>query len=200
MKTVSLVLLCTGLACGGSSAPARTPAPLASIAVTPSTASVAAGATVAFSAAGKDAYGGDVALPAPAWSSSDTTVATVDAASGVATGVKAGGPVTITASAGGKSGTAKLTVGAASSTVTIDWGFGAETAVVSTTVHAGAQVQWHNTDATHSIVPDASPPPSGAGPSGAGTTFGAQTITAAPGTYTYHCGIHPSMHGQLIVQ
>jgi hypothetical protein len=43
------------------------------------------------------------------WSSSDTTVATVDPNTGLATCVSAGGPVVITASSGAKQGTARLT-------------------------------------------------------------------------------------------
>jgi len=46
------------------------------------------------------------------WSSSDTTVATVDPNTGLATCVSAGGPVVITASSGAKQGTAQLTCSA----------------------------------------------------------------------------------------
>jgi hypothetical protein len=42
------------------------------------------------------------------WSSSDTSVASIDATTGVATCLKAGGPLTITASRDGKTGTADL--------------------------------------------------------------------------------------------
>ena len=199
-RALGLFLVLPALACGGSSSSSPGGGTLTTIAVEPSSPTLAPGASLTFSALGKGYAGGDVALSGVTWSSSDATIATIGATSGVATGVKAGGPVTITAAAGSKTGTAKLTVAAATSSVTIDWGFAAETTTVSTTVTSGTQVQWHNTDGTHSIVPDSAPPPSSAGPAGSGATFGTQAITAAPGTYTYHCGIHPSMHGQLVVQ
>ena len=50
------------------------------------------------------------------WSSSDTTVATVDANTGLATCVSVGGPVVITASSNAKQGTAELTCSSSVST------------------------------------------------------------------------------------
>jgi len=111
-----IILISLAAACGGSSAPA----PVASVSVTPPVASVAAGATVSFSATLKDAHG-NVTSGAVTWTSSDATIATVSAA-GVATGVKAGGPITITAAVGSVQGSAQLTVTAAVSlfNLTID--------------------------------------------------------------------------------
>lgn len=67
------------------------------------------------------------------------------------------------------------------------------------TVSPGQTVTVTNTDATdHTVTADP-----GAGtfdvpaPAGKTVTFTAPTT---PGTYTYHCAIHPQMHGKLIVK
>ncbi len=81
---------------------------VATVVVTPSSASIAVGATQQFSAQGYDAGGNPVSTTFT-WSSSNTTVATVSS-SGLAAG-KVAGSATITAtSANGKTGTAALTV------------------------------------------------------------------------------------------
>src|SRR5262249_11428343 len=73
------------------------PGPPATVTVAPSSTSVTKGLTPAYTASATDAHGTATATTYT-WSSSDNSVATVDAA-GVATGVSAGGPVTITATA-----------------------------------------------------------------------------------------------------
>jgi plastocyanin len=64
------------------------------------------------------------------------------------------------------------------------------------TVAAGTAITWTNEDpAPHSIISDrliASPT------FGPGKTF--EFVFTQPGTYEYHCGIHPSMKGTVIVQ
>ena len=103
--------------CGGDIAGG----PVATVAVTPNPGSVAAGATRAFSATPKDASGTTVTSTI-AWSSSDPTRATIDAATGVATGV-ALGTTTITATAAnGVTGTAVLTVASAGDIATVSVG------------------------------------------------------------------------------
>ena len=85
------------------------PAPLVSIAVTPSTASIAPGSTQQFTAKGTYADGSTQDLTSTAtWQSSNSAIATITAA-GLATGV-APGTVTISATSGSVSGTASLTV------------------------------------------------------------------------------------------
>jgi plastocyanin len=170
---------------------------LASVAVSPTTATIAVSGTEPFTAQPRDSGGTPISgLGAAKWQSSDTTVATIDAASGVATGVKNGGPITITATISGTPGAAQLTV--APPTVTVNWGFAAETTTVTTDIAAGTSVIWHDTDGFHSIQPDSSPPPTGVGPVNAGQNMGPQTFNT-PGTYNYHCGVHPSMHGTITV-
>jgi len=67
------------------------------------------------------------------------------------------------------------------------------------TVPAGTTVTWTNLDgATHQIGSDAGAPvafSSGSLPTGATYQF---TFTA-PGTYAYHCIIHPSMKATVVV-
>ena len=69
----------------------------------------------------------------------------------------------------------------------------------SLTVKSGAVVKWTNQDgASHTIVSDTGSPvafSSDSLASGASYSF---TFTQ-PGTYTYHCSVHPSMKGTIIV-
>lgn len=83
-------------------------APVASVGVTPSTASVAAGSTVTLSANVRDASGATLSGRTVAWSSSSPQTATVSS-TGVVSGVSPG-TATITATSEGKSGTAVITV------------------------------------------------------------------------------------------
>ncbi|WP_241646878.1 phage tail tube protein [Rosenbergiella metrosideri] len=89
----------------------RNPAAVAvtGVTVTPTTASVAVGATTTLSAAVTPTTATDKTVT---WSSSDTTKATVNASTGVVTGVAAG-QVTITAKAGNVTATSTVTVTAA---------------------------------------------------------------------------------------
>lgn len=80
----------------------------AQVVVTPASDSVNVGETKQFTASCTDLHGNAVSCPATTWSSSDPSVATVDA-TGLATGVDAG-TVTITASIGYAQGTATLKV------------------------------------------------------------------------------------------
>jgi len=70
----------------------------------------------------------------------------------------------------------------------------------SLTVKTGTVVTWLNQDgAPHTIVSDTGSPATFSSDSlstGASYKF---TFTQ-PGTYTYHCSIHPSMKGTIIVQ
>lgn len=70
----------------------------------------------------------------------------------------------------------------------------------SLTVKAGTTVTWTNQDSVPHIVASdtGSPVPftSGSLPNGAPYSF---TFKQA-GTYTYHCSIHPSMKGTIVVQ
>src|SRR2546428_818630 len=82
--------------------------PVASVTVSPATASVQVGQTVPLAATPKDANGNSLSGRTIAWSSGSPAVATVSA-SGLVTGVAAGS-ATITATSEGQSGTATITV------------------------------------------------------------------------------------------
>jgi len=68
------------------------------------------------------------------------------------------------------------------------------------TVKTGTEVMWVNQDgAPHAIVSDTGSP----------VTFSSDSLSTGasyrftftqPGTYTYHCSIHPSMKGTIIAQ
>src|SRR5439155_771672 len=92
----------------GTSAITVTPVPVASVEVTPATASVQAGQTVQLTATPKDANGAPLSGRTVTWSSSNTAVATVSN-SGLVSGVTPGS-ATITATSEGKSGTSSVTV------------------------------------------------------------------------------------------
>jgi plastocyanin len=65
------------------------------------------------------------------------------------------------------------------------------------TVAQGTVVNWSNTDAAnHDIVSDTGAFDSGR--LGTGDSF--RFTFAAPGTYPYHCSIHPGMTGTIVVQ
>src|SRR5919109_1730229 len=82
--------------------------PVATVSVTPTTASVVASQTVQLTATASDVNGNPLSGRAVTWSSSNAAVATVSA-TGLVTGVAAG-TATITATSEGKSGTASITV------------------------------------------------------------------------------------------
>jgi len=85
-----------------------TTVPVATVDVTPATASVEEGKTVPLTATPKDANGNPLVGRAVTWASSNTSVATVSAA-GLVTG-KVAGTATITATSEGQSGSAVITV------------------------------------------------------------------------------------------
>ncbi|HET7565570.1 MAG TPA: Ig-like domain-containing protein [Gemmatimonadaceae bacterium] len=85
-----------------------TPMPVASVSVSPSTASVDVGKTVQLGATTRDQNGNSLTGRSVAWSSSNSTIASVDG-SGKVTGVAAG-TATITATSEGKNGSATITV------------------------------------------------------------------------------------------
>src|SRR5206468_777819 len=82
--------------------------PVASVTVSPTSASIAVGATQQLSAVTKDSAGSSLAGRVVTWASSNPAVATVNS-SGLVTAA-GGGSATITATGEGKSGTAAITV------------------------------------------------------------------------------------------
>ncbi|HEY1952511.1 MAG TPA: Ig-like domain-containing protein [Gemmatimonadaceae bacterium] len=96
-----------------ASTPAQTTPPpvVASVTVSPGSASIVVGATTALQATVKDSNGNVMSGQNVAWSTSNAAAATVSS-SGVVTGAAAGS-ATITATSGGQSGTSAITVTAA---------------------------------------------------------------------------------------
>ncbi len=84
------------------------PLPVASVSVTPATATIGVGQTAQYAAITRDAFGNPLGGRTVTWSSSNPAVATVNGA-GQATGV-AVGAATLTATSEGKSGTAAILV------------------------------------------------------------------------------------------
>lgn len=115
MTTMAVFGAASLAACGGSDGPTAPPGGgggggVASVTVSPNTATVAIGATTTLTATPVDASGSTVSGQAVTWSTGDASIATVTG--GVVTG-KATGTVTITAAAGGHQGQATITVGPA---------------------------------------------------------------------------------------
>src|SRR5438445_50770 len=92
----------------GTSAITVTNVPVASVTVSPATASITVGATTQLTATPKDANGTALSGRVVTWATSNAAIATVSA-SGLVRGVAAGS-ATITAASEGKSGTAAITV------------------------------------------------------------------------------------------
>ena len=113
-KLATLVALALSAACGGGDSPSTpvTPPPqtptVASVEVTPGTATLTPPATVQLTAVAKDASGNALTGKTISWNSSATAVASVSS-SGLVTGVAAG-TATISASSDGKQGQATVTV------------------------------------------------------------------------------------------
>ena len=68
------------------------------------------------------------------------------------------------------------------------------------TIRTGTTVTWTNQDsAPHQIASDSGSPLSFSSDSlSNGASY--QVTFAEPGTYSYHCAIHPSMKGTVVVQ
>lgn len=137
------------------------PVPVASVAVTPTSASLLVGGTVTLSATTKDAAGNALTGRTITWSTSDMSVATVN--NGVVT-AQALGTATITATSEGKSASAQITVTVAPvatvvvSPATVSVFPGATTQLTATVSDASGHqltdrtVTWASSDQSKAIV------------------------------------------------
>ena len=67
------------------------------------------------------------------------------------------------------------------------------------TVEAGTTVTWTNNDSfSHSVISNAGPASFSSSIFSPGSTYFFQFTLV--GTYEYHCGVHPTMTGTIIVQ
>jgi len=113
----SVTITATSGGQSGTSAVTVTLLPVATVTVSPSSATVLIGATTQLTATTKDLLGTVLTGRDIAWTSSNSAVATVSS-TGLVTGV-ATGSVTITATSEGKTGTSAITVQAPVATVTV---------------------------------------------------------------------------------
>lgn len=155
------VLMLLTTACGGGDATSTEPPGVASIIVTPSTASVQVQSTISLTAAVRNAAGAELTGRTVSWSSSDATIASVS--NGNVTGV-APGTTNIVVTSEGRSATAQITVvpipvatvgiSPASASITVL----TNTTLVATTRDAngaaltGRSIAWTSADATIATV------------------------------------------------
>src|SRR6184192_478090 len=130
------------------------PLPVASVSVTPATATIGVGQTAQYAAITRDAFGNPLGGRTVTWSSSNPAVATVNGA-GQATGV-AVGAATLTATSEGKSGTAAITVTTVPVASVSASGFVTGVAAGSVTITATSEGQSGTATITVSTVPVAS--------------------------------------------
>ncbi|MBP6444725.1 MAG: Ig domain-containing protein [Gemmatimonadales bacterium] len=137
---VVLLAACSSTPSGPQSPPATVP--VASVAVTPATATIVEGGTATLAATPRNADGATLTGRTITWSSGNESIATVSS-SGMVTAVVAGGPVTITATSEGKSGTATVTISqtpvatVAMSSVTLSMQVGQTSTLIATPRAAG---------------------------------------------------------------
>ena len=65
------------------------------------------------------------------------------------------------------------------------------------TIKAGTTVEWHGMSGTHEVKNDPGSSVTFDGPLDTGATF--DVVFSTPGTYHYHCEIHPSMVAMVVV-
>jgi len=109
LACVWLLISCSGGGDSAGSSTGLTGPTLQSIVVAPGTATIAAGLTQQYSAAGKYSDGSSQPLSDVTWRTSDTTVAKVSSGGLVTTATQ--GTITVTATSGSVMGSAVLTVG-----------------------------------------------------------------------------------------
>lgn len=216
----ALVLVLAG--CGGGGAAVTSPADkgpvFAALRIDPPSASIPVGGTVQLSGVPADGSGNRMdGLPAPVFTSGDSTRAAVTA-SGMVTG-KAAGDVTVTAklTAAGvtRTATAAITITAPASpqnpqnpqnpgspaprTATVA-GLDRTFSPSVVTIAAGGTVTWQMVEDDHDVTWDGPTPPGGNIPK----TERGQSVSRTfptPGTYTYRCARHADkgMTGTVVV-
>jgi plastocyanin len=194
-------------ACGGGGGSTTTgPTPVfTSVAVSPSSPTVSVGSTITLSAVAKDQNGAVLSAPAATWTSSNEAVATVDG-TGVVTGV-ANGSATITASitsgsithTGAQSVDVNTPAATAGVTATTQQAFSPPSVTIARAGGTGT-VTWTFQSLAHTVTWDSQP--SGASIADIDVTHDAHVARdfTVAGHYTYHCSIHPNMHGVVEVQ
>jgi hypothetical protein len=171
---------------------------VAIVSVLPATVSIPRCTTQQFSATARDARGNAIAsAPAPTWTSASTTVATVNASSGLATTVSTGGPIAIRATFSNVTGSAQLSVNTAR--ITVEWPGNAATKPLLITTCASQTIVWHNADPLyfHSAFGTTGPPTTGEMQPGANSF---PQSFPGPGSYPFQCADHPNETGTVIIE
>ena len=178
----------SNIAAGTTTSPPPPDAVVTTVAVSPTSASVAVGATTTLQATVKDQNGNVMSGQPVSWSSDNTSAATVS--NGVVTGVAAGS-ATITATSSGKSGTSAITVTAAPpptpvvTTVTVSPPSASVVAGSTVTLQATVKDQNGNVMSGQTIAWTSSNTAAATVSGGGvvtGVAAGASTITATVGT------------------
>lgn len=201
---VAAALLLAGCGGGGDGGGTTNPPPAATldnVLVTPATANLAAGASTALTATGRDASGASLAGTTFSYSSSNTAVATVTQG-GVVLGVSSGtSTITVTGAFNGvtKSATSAITVnGALPSSVAVTANDGNNTFTPKDVAIAkGGTVTWTFSAVTHNVdFQGASGAPGGIG--NTSNTSIARTFNNS-GSFGYVCTLHSGMTGTVLV-
>lgn len=201
--SVFIALAALASACGGGGGSGGTNPPVfTSLVVSPSTVTLAPGDTATLTATPKDQNGATMAgLGSATWTSGDATIATVNANSGLVTGVMAGGPVQVTASltASGvtRNGASGVTVNAPGNSATVTATTGLSFDPGSVTISQGGTVTWNFQSVTHNVTFTTAGAPANIGDTSNGSV--ARTFNTK-GTFNYHCTIHAGMNGTVVVQ
>ena len=204
LRLVGAVVIVSGCGGGGDGGGGGTPPPpaVASVAITPSTAqSIAAGATVTFSAQPRDAQGNGLSR-AVSWTTSDQSKVSLSSTTGTgvtATGIAAGSSQIRATSDGIQSTAVTVTVTPAGPfPTTADVAATASNTFSPATVNiaAGGTVTW-SFAALHNVTFGTNKPTGGdIGNTETGTV--ARTFPAA-GSFAYNCTLHPGMNGTVNV-
>jgi plastocyanin len=194
LLAVALLAACSGG--DGKSGPTSPTPTLSTVAITGGN-SVVAGQTLQLTASPKD-QNGNAIVATIAWSSSATSVATVNT-SGLVTGVSAGVAV-ITASSGSVSSTVSVTVTAAGGGFPLSADVnmpGNIFSPFSVEIAKGGSVNYVFPSDAHNVIFD-----NVAGKPADILVTSSRTVArtfSAAGTFTYSCTVHPGMVGQVVV-
>jgi plastocyanin len=195
-----LVALTLAAACGGGGdGPSTSPGPaVATVNVTLASATLDAGATTQAQATPMDASGRTVSGRTATWSSSATSIATVDAGSGLVTG-RGAGTAQITATVDGRAGSATVTVRATPQAAALVWMLPAAYAPPFVTIKVGQSVAWDFAGSLdHNVIfQPRTGAPADITPRRSGVVT-RQFNTA--GTFPYVCTLHAGMIGEVTVE
>lgn len=200
------VVLCLLAACGGSSDSGGTnpppPAAVSSVSLDKTTVLLKPSETTTITATPKDANGGALTGHTVTWSVSPSTgiAAIAPNGSSVTVTANANGSATVTATVESKTADAHITVtNSLPTTASVTVGAGGQDLFdpSSVDIAAGGTVTFTWAGVTHNVTWLSPPAPVSDIPN---KSSGSASVTLSqPGTYNYHCTIHPGMSGVVTV-